>query len=42
MSDAAADHFFMKKLLAFTGFSPLRAVSGWLKRERRRGVEEPA
>ena len=31
-SDAEADHFFMKKLLAFNGLSPLRAASGWLKR----------
>jgi uncharacterized protein len=32
-SDAAADHFFMKKLLAFDGLSPLRGLSGWLKRQ---------
>jgi uncharacterized protein len=31
-SDAEADHFFMKKLLAFNGLSPLKVLSGWLKR----------
>jgi uncharacterized protein YcaQ len=31
-SDTEADHFFMKKLLAFNGLSPLKILSGWLKR----------
>jgi uncharacterized protein len=31
-SDEEADHFFIKKLLAFSGLSPLTSVSGWLKR----------
>ena len=32
-SDAEADHFFMMKLLAFHGLSPLKTLSGWLKRQ---------
>jgi uncharacterized protein len=31
-SDEEADHFFIKKLLAFDGLSPLKSLSGWLKR----------
>jgi uncharacterized protein len=32
-SDEEADHFFIKKLLAFYGLSPLRSLSSWLKRK---------
>ena len=31
-SDEEADHFFIKKLVAFNGLSPLTSLSGWLKR----------
>jgi uncharacterized protein YcaQ len=31
-SDAEADHFFIKKLLAFYGLSPLTSLGDWLKR----------
>jgi uncharacterized protein YcaQ len=32
-SDEEADHFFIKKLLAFYGLSQLRSLSSWLKRQ---------
>ena len=42
-SDAEADHFFMKKLLAFNGLSPLKAAQRLAETaNERRGVEEPA
>jgi hypothetical protein len=34
-SDQEADHFFLKKLLAFHGLSPLTSLSRWLKRRMR-------